>query len=152
MCNSHFHYARTVFVCFKVHPSTTDKILFFTPTQRINLKMNPRNAAAIVALRPAIENMLSGATENPEGFFPLNPLNEKLVSVITSLSRLEAAKFGEELEGIGGNRSNFVSNYNREPSNYGGRPPQKRMMGSDAGSYQEDPGDEVSMGSYLDQR
>jgi len=66
---------------------------------RVKLNMDPTQTAAIVALRPAIENLIMEATENPEAFFPLSPQNERLISLVVNLSRLHSPKFGEELDG-----------------------------------------------------
>jgi len=79
--------------------------------------MDPMEAAAIVALRPAIENLILEATENPEAFFPLAPHNERLVSLIVNLSRLETPIFGEELEPMGsGQREGYRK---LPPQNFG---------------------------------
>jgi len=99
--------------------------------------MNPEDAAVIVSLRPAIENMISLASENPEGFFPLNPENEKLVNLIRDLSRLETAKFGEEVRAPRGNHGN----------SYGGGYQQQREH---PGSYNDAEGDAPDGEEYND--
>ena len=105
--------------------------------------MNPADAAAVVALRPAVENMISQATENPEGFFPLNPENEKLVKIVIDLSRLEAAKFGEELQGVGSGEGSYgggrAGRYEGHQDYNSGRFQGQEMQGGDE-SFEEDGG------------
>lgn len=50
--------------------------------------MNPRDAAAIVALRPAVEALITRVVEDPESFFPLNDSDQRLVNLVTELSRM----------------------------------------------------------------
>jgi len=59
--------------------------------------MNPEHAAVIAALKPAIEDLISRCTENPESFFPLQSVDEKLIHVVVELCRLPAAQFGQDL-------------------------------------------------------
>lgn len=44
----------------------------------INLDMNPEYAAAIVALRPALESLVVKAAKDPETILELNPTEEKV--------------------------------------------------------------------------
>lgn len=92
--------------------------------------MDPTEAAAIVALRPAIENLIQEATENPEAFFPLAPQNEKLLNLVVNLSRMETPSFGQEIgdsssqgigerEGFRNEPSSFNAGFGSEISTYG---------------------------------
>ena len=64
------------------------------PCSRINLKMKHDTAAAIVALRPALEAMIVKATINPEGIADPDPLDAELMAVIRGLSKISSGKFG----------------------------------------------------------
>lgn len=44
----------------------------------INLDMNPKHAAAIVALRPALESLVVRASKDPETILELSPVEEKV--------------------------------------------------------------------------
>lgn len=46
----------------------------------INLDMNPQHAAAIVALRPALESLVVRASKNPETILELSPTEEEVTS------------------------------------------------------------------------
>jgi hypothetical protein len=45
----------------------------------INLNINPADAAAIIALRPAIESLIVRATKDPESLSDQNPLDTKVI-------------------------------------------------------------------------
>ncbi|EZA54348.1 Dosage compensation regulator [Ooceraea biroi] len=66
----------------------------------INLDMNPQHAAAIVALRPALESLVIRASKDPETILELSPTEEKVLSVIKSLCSMNACR--HELEQITG--------------------------------------------------
>ncbi|XP_012225679.1 dosage compensation regulator mle isoform X2 [Linepithema humile] len=66
----------------------------------INLDMNPQHAAAIVALRPALESLVIRASKDPETILELSPTEEKVLSVIKSLCGMNACRY--ELEQITG--------------------------------------------------
>lgn len=66
----------------------------------INLDMNPQHAAAIVALRPALESLVVRASKDPETILELNPIEEKVLSVIKALCSMNACR--HELEQITG--------------------------------------------------
>lgn len=44
----------------------------------VTLEMNPEHAAAIVALRPALEGLVIKAAKDPETILELSPLDEKV--------------------------------------------------------------------------
>ena len=58
--------------------------------------MNPEDAATILALRPAIENLVIRASENPASFFPLSEKDEKLVEMVKSLCRFSSIASSED--------------------------------------------------------
>ncbi|KAL0109422.1 hypothetical protein PUN28_014471 [Cardiocondyla obscurior] len=64
----------------------------------INLDMNPQHAAAIVALRPALESLVVRASKDPEAILELSPTEEKVLSVIRALCSMNACR--HELEQI----------------------------------------------------
>ncbi|XP_076619845.1 dosage compensation regulator mle isoform X1 [Colletes latitarsis] len=66
----------------------------------INLDMNPNHAAAIVALRPALESLVVKAAKEPETILELSPIEEKVLSLIKSLCGMNACRY--ELEQITG--------------------------------------------------
>ncbi|XP_072762492.1 dosage compensation regulator mle isoform X1 [Anoplolepis gracilipes] len=76
----------------------------------INLDMNPQHAAAIVALRPALESLVVRASIDPETILELSSTEEKVLSVIKSLCSMNACR--HELEQITG--GNFQSRRPRE--------------------------------------
>lgn len=47
----------------------------------INLDMNPDHAAAIVALRPALESLVVKASKDPETILELSPLDDKVYKI-----------------------------------------------------------------------
>ncbi|XP_076321258.1 LOW QUALITY PROTEIN: ATP-dependent RNA helicase A-like [Tachypleus tridentatus] len=59
----------------------------------INLKIQPHIAAMIVALQPAIENLIMHYASDPESLTDLGPLNSRLVDVIRKLCEMNAGKF-----------------------------------------------------------
>lgn len=63
---------------------------------RLYLRMNPDDAAAILSLRPVVENVVIKATEDPEGFFPLSADDESVINVVSNLNRLATARYGLE--------------------------------------------------------
>ncbi|XP_021944591.1 dosage compensation regulator isoform X2 [Folsomia candida] len=65
----------------------------------INLKMNPNDASAIVALRPEIEKLVGKLAENPDAYFPLPDLDQRLINLVTELSRMNQDIEGGEGEG-----------------------------------------------------
>lgn len=66
----------------------------------INLDMNPDHAAAIVALRPALESLVVKASKEPETILELSPNDEKVISVIRTLCGMNACRY--ELDQITG--------------------------------------------------
>lgn len=48
----------------------------------INLDMNPQHAAAIVALRPALESLVVRASKNPETILELSPTEEEVLDLV----------------------------------------------------------------------
>ncbi|XP_031836743.1 dosage compensation regulator mle isoform X1 [Nomia melanderi] len=66
----------------------------------INLDMNPNHAAAIVALRPALEGLVVKAAKEPETILELTPNEEKVLSLIKTLCGMNACRY--ELDQITG--------------------------------------------------
>ncbi|XP_076179426.1 dosage compensation regulator mle [Ptiloglossa arizonensis] len=66
----------------------------------INFDMNPNHAAAIVALRPALESLVVKAAKEPETILELSPNEEKVLSLIKSLCGMNACRY--ELDQITG--------------------------------------------------
>lgn len=108
----------------------------------INLEMNPEHAAAIVALRPALEGLVVRAAKDPETILELSPVQEKVLAVIKSLCGMNAGRFEmEAITGGGfasrrpprGHMSGFSGNsgYGGNGGGYGGgEPPGKFMRGN----------------------
>ncbi|XP_033322753.1 dosage compensation regulator mle isoform X1 [Megalopta genalis] len=66
----------------------------------INLEMNPNHAAAIVALRPALESLVVKAAKEPETILELTSNEEKVLSLIKTLCGMNACRY--ELDQITG--------------------------------------------------
>ncbi|KZC09251.1 Dosage compensation regulator [Dufourea novaeangliae] len=66
----------------------------------VNLDMNPNHAAAIVALRPALESLVVKAAKEPETILELSPNDEKVLSLIKALCGMNACRY--ELDQITG--------------------------------------------------
>ncbi|XP_034934854.1 dosage compensation regulator isoform X2 [Chelonus insularis] len=62
----------------------------------INLDMDPKHAAAIVALRPALESLVVRAAKEPEKILELSPLEEKVLATIKALCGMNAGRYGME--------------------------------------------------------
>ncbi|XP_075220513.1 dosage compensation regulator mle isoform X2 [Lycorma delicatula] len=62
----------------------------------INLNLDPNAAAKIVALRPALEGLVVRASKDPETITELSPLEEKTVSIIKELCKMNAGRYGME--------------------------------------------------------
>ncbi|XP_066599251.1 dosage compensation regulator mle isoform X2 [Prorops nasuta] len=98
----------------------------------INLEMDPSQAAAIVALRPALESLVVRAAKDPETILELTPVEEKILNVIKSLCGMNTSR--HEMEQI--TTSGFQS---RRParghstgfSGGGGGPPRKMTRPDD---------------------
>ena len=63
-------------------------------TSRINLKMEHRGAAKIVALRPALEALIVKATTEPESVQEPGQLDSDLMNVVRALSKVQSGRFG----------------------------------------------------------
>nr|XP_012139245.1 PREDICTED: dosage compensation regulator isoform X2 [Megachile rotundata] len=59
----------------------------------INLDMDPAHAAAIVALRPALESLVVKAAKDPETILELSPNEEKVLNVIKVLCGMNACRY-----------------------------------------------------------
>ncbi|GFY54116.1 ATP-dependent RNA helicase A protein [Trichonephila inaurata madagascariensis] len=59
----------------------------------INLKMPPRDAAVIVALQPAIEDLIMHIATEPQTVTDPQPVNKKIVDLIARLCDINAGKF-----------------------------------------------------------
>ncbi|XP_001604965.2 dosage compensation regulator isoform X1 [Nasonia vitripennis] len=81
----------------------------------INLDMDPEHAAAIVALRPALESLVVKAAKDPETILELTPLDDKIVSLVRTLCGMNTCR--HEMEPITG--GGFASR----------RPPRGHMTG-----------------------
>ncbi len=68
----------------------------------INLNINPEAAAAIVALRPAIESLVIRASEDPENVNAPNNVDDKTIQVVRQLCKMNAGRHGMEQVGMGG--------------------------------------------------
>lgn len=58
--------------------------------------MPPQLAAAVVALRPALEGLVVRASKEPEQVTELSPLDNKVINVIRQLCKFNAGRFGME--------------------------------------------------------
>lgn len=77
--------------------------MIFNNFCRINLAMNPQVAAAIVALRPALEGLVVRASKEPEQIAEASPLDEKVINIIKQLCRFNAGRHGmDQSVGMGG--------------------------------------------------
>lgn len=113
--------------------------MFFIHFTRINLDIDAKAAAAIVALRPSIEHLIVKASENPESFFPLRDLDQKLVNIIVELCRMEG-DFPSLPPGVGqGPAADESQDWNNEDETYEG--------GDDQGD-DDDYGDDEVGGDY----
>ncbi|XP_074099663.1 dosage compensation regulator mle isoform X1 [Cotesia typhae] len=66
----------------------------------INLDINPEQAAAIVALRPALESLVVRAAKDPETILELSPIEDKVLATIKELCGMNAGRF--EMDAITG--------------------------------------------------
>ncbi|XP_020278260.1 dosage compensation regulator isoform X2 [Pseudomyrmex gracilis] len=99
----------------------------------INLDMNPQHAAAIVALRPALESLVVRASKNPETILELSPTEEEVLSVIKTLCGMNAGRY--EMEQVtGGSFHQSTRRWGSTSSllDKGPRPP-KMIRGNDNG-------------------
>ncbi|KAL7305669.1 hypothetical protein TKK_0001926 [Trichogramma kaykai] len=83
----------------------------------INLDIDPKVAASIVALRPALESLVVKAAKDPETILELSPMDEKILAVVKNLCSMNACRY--EMEAITG--GGFASR----------RPPRGHMTGRD---------------------
>lgn len=60
--------------------------------------MDPNQAAALVALRPAIESLVIRASKEPEQITELSPLDEKVINIIKQLCKINSGR--HELEPV----------------------------------------------------
>lgn len=58
--------------------------------------MDPQVAANIVALRPALEGLVVRASKDPDTITDLSPLEERTISVIKELCKMNAGRYGME--------------------------------------------------------
>lgn len=65
----------------------------------VNLDIKPDLAAAIVALRPALESLIIKASKEPEQILESSPINDKVMNVIKQLCRVNAGRYGMEQAG-----------------------------------------------------
>ncbi|XP_066991752.1 ATP-dependent RNA helicase A isoform X2 [Anabrus simplex] len=100
----------------------------------INLEMKPEVAAAIVALRPALEALVVRAAKEPETITELSPLDEKVMNVIKQLCKMNAGRFGMDQVGMGGFNTRRPPRSNLNAPLDGPSPP-KMMRGSFRGGF-----------------
>ncbi|KYN40307.1 Dosage compensation regulator [Trachymyrmex septentrionalis] len=129
----------------------------------INLDMNPQHAAAIVALRPALESLVVRASKDPETILELSPTEEKILSVIKALCSMNACR--HELEPItgGGFQSarpprghvtGFRGNFNTPPKmmrgggGYRGPVSNNESYGGNSGGFNDNRSGGYNRGSY----
>lgn len=62
----------------------------------MNLKMNPDTAATIVAIRPAIEQLIIKAANDPESITELSVDENQLIEFIKILCTFDAGRYGLE--------------------------------------------------------
>jgi len=87
---------------------------------RLNFNMDPNHAAAILALRPAIENLVSKVAENPDTIFPLQDLDRQLVDVVIRLSHIDYERVSDNEErNQGGAGGGQYGHFQRDSSFYG---------------------------------
>lgn len=60
---------------------------------RISLKMDAKSAAAIVALRPAIESLIVRVSESPKSITTLNEADIKLKDVLKELCNFNSGRY-----------------------------------------------------------
>jgi len=60
---------------------------------RITLKMDVKAAAAIVALRPAIESIIVHVSENPESITTLSEIDIKLINLLKELCNFNCGRY-----------------------------------------------------------
>lgn len=64
--------------------------------------MDPTLAAAIVALRPALESLVVRASKDPELITEPTPVEQKVINVIKKLCGVNAGRYGMEPLGVTG--------------------------------------------------
>ncbi|XP_058803551.1 dosage compensation regulator isoform X2 [Phymastichus coffea] len=97
----------------------------------VNLDMNPEHAAAIVALRPALEGLVVKAAKDPETILELSPLDEKIVALVRNLCGMNACRFQMDPitgGGFGSRRPPRGHVTGIRPGGNEGGPPPKRMF------------------------
>ncbi|XP_034234638.1 ATP-dependent RNA helicase A isoform X2 [Thrips palmi] len=98
----------------------------------ILLKMDPNQAAAVVALRPAIESLVIRASKEPELITELSPLDEKVINIIRQLCKINSGR--HELEPVA-----LTNPHSRRPPrgdlnrSFDGGPPAKMPRTDDNG-------------------
>ncbi|XP_012278832.1 dosage compensation regulator isoform X2 [Orussus abietinus] len=95
----------------------------------INLEMNPEHAAAVVALRPALEGLVIRAAKEPETILELTPLEEKLLGTIKTLCGMNTCRFGMDPITGGGFQSRRPPRGHATGFGGNGGPPTKIMRG-----------------------
>ncbi|XP_011877491.1 PREDICTED: dosage compensation regulator [Vollenhovia emeryi] len=106
----------------------------------INLDINPQHAAAIVALRPALESLVVRASKDPEAILELNPTEEKVMNVIKALCSMNACRHELEQVTSGGFQtarrwSNFRPSYNTPPKMMRGSGGYRGPVSSESGGF-----------------
>ncbi|CAH0390358.1 unnamed protein product [Bemisia tabaci] len=95
----------------------------------INLNINPEIAAALVALRPAIESLVVRASKEPESFAEVGPLDEKVLSLVRNLCKVDAGSFGIDQAGLTGFQP--FRHQQRDGAHLGDGGPAQKMMKSE---------------------
>merc|ERR1719273_2208534 len=97
----------------------------------INLTMDVETAAAVVALRPALETLVIRAANDPENLNAPNAQEEKAVQVVKQLCKMNSARHGMEQVGMGGFQTR------RPPRSF----EEGMGGGGDGGGYNDDSGE-----------
>ncbi|XP_048515742.1 dosage compensation regulator isoform X2 [Athalia rosae] len=94
----------------------------------INLDMKPTTAAAIVALRPALEGLVIRASKDPETILELSPLDEKVLAVIKAICGMNACRYEMDPITGGGFQSQRPPRGHSTGFNSGGNGPPHKMF------------------------
>ncbi|XP_073973059.1 dosage compensation regulator mle isoform X2 [Rhodnius prolixus] len=80
----------------------------------VNLEMEPKLAAAILSLRPVLENLVIKASSDPESIMNLSDVDKEVVSVIKELCRFNAGRYSLKQYSMSRNKRIF-SDMDSEP-------------------------------------
>lgn len=60
---------------------------------RVNFKMDPPQAAAIVSLRPALESLVVRAATDPDAVMQFTEIDKDVIDIISELCSMNAGRF-----------------------------------------------------------